>query len=68
MCIIRADIWTDTIFANSQFRKFMGRPCAEAGMIRQPLIFAMSALPIELPALWGWRIIPASALGRPINV
>ena len=29
----------------------MGRPSAEAGMIRQPLIIAMSALPIELPAL-----------------
>ena len=51
MCIIRADIWTDTIFANSQFRKFMGRPSAEAGMIRQPLIIQTSALPIELPAL-----------------
>ena len=53
MCIIRADIWTDTILADSQFRKFMGRPSAEAGMIRQHLtyIIAMSALPIELPAL-----------------
>ena len=29
----------------------MGRPSAEAGMIRQPLIIQMSALPIELPAL-----------------
>ena len=29
----------------------MGRPSAEAGMIRQPLIIQTSALPIELPAL-----------------
>ena len=29
----------------------MGRPSAEAGMIRQPLVIATSALPIELPAL-----------------
>ena len=29
----------------------MGRPSAEAGMIRQPLIIQMSALPIELPTL-----------------
>ena len=43
MCSIRADIWTDSIFADSQFRKFMDRPSAEAGMIRQPLIIQMSA-------------------------
>ena len=30
----------------------MDRPSAEAVMIRQPLIIQMSALPIELPALW----------------
>ena len=41
----------DTIFTDSQFRKFMDRHRGESGMIRQPLIIQMSALPIELPAL-----------------
>ena len=42
----------DTIFTDSQFRKFMDRHRGESGMIRQPLIIQMSALPIELPALY----------------
>ena len=41
----------DTIFTDSQFRKFMDRHRAESGMIRQPLIIQTSALAIELPAL-----------------
>ena len=41
----------DTIFTDSQFRKFMDRHRAESSMIRQPLIIQTSALLIELPAL-----------------
>ena len=48
---VRYILCDEQIFERTQFRKFMGRPIAEAGMIRQPLIIQMSALPIEPPAL-----------------
>ena len=59
MCIIRADIWMDTIFTDSQFRKFMDRQSAPCRVWYDP---TTSRCPDEcLYQLTNWATGPMQA-------